>query len=223
MAEKKQENNKNTQSVVIAVLATVIVCAVIIFVVLIATGVIKFGRGESGSNTTSSNNGGSSTSDSNSSGSSDGSAKENNGRKLVDNTYPLASVNDAIAAIVGELTFYLPDDFDAGGKNSDGAFTYNLNDDDGWAQVLVYAEESDLSPQDFLLKIGPTLEITDMNYPLNGTTWVQAENGTSLAYATRLEDKIYAVYYVVKLDSDDTAEAMQMIPKTLYMARIYEQ
>ena len=62
-----------------------------------------------------------------------------------------------------------------------------------------------------------------MNYPMNGTTWVQAENGTSLAYATRLEDKIYAVYYVVKLDSDDTAEAMQMIPKTLYMARIYEQ
>ena len=221
MAEKKQENNKNTQSVVIAVLATVIVCAVIVFVVLIATGVIKFGGINSGSGTMS---GGSSTSsDSGGSSGSGGSAGESGGRKLVENTYPLARVNDATAAIVGELTFYLPDDFDAGGKNSDGAFTYNLNDDDGWAQVLVYAEESDLSPQDFLLKIGPTLEITDMNYPLNGTTWVQAENGTSLAYATRLEDKIYAVYYVVKLDSDDTAEAMQMIPKTLYMARIYEQ
>ena len=221
MAEKKQENNKNTQSVVIAVLVTVIVCAVIVFVVLIATGVIKFGGINSGSGTMS---GGSSTSsDSGGSSGSGGSAGESGGRKLVENTYPLARVNDATAAIVGELTFYLPDDFDAGGKNSDGAFTYNLNDDDGWAQVLVYAEESDLSPQDFLLKIGPTLEITDMNYPLNGTTWVQAENGTSLAYATRLEDKIYAVYYVVKLDSDDTAEAMQMIPKTLYMARIYEQ
>ena len=221
MAEKKNGNNKNTQSVVIAVLATVIVCAVIVFVVLIATGVIKFGGGDNGSGTTS---GGSSTSsDSGGSSGSGGSAGESGGRKLVENTYPLARVNDATAAIVGELTFYLPDDFDAGGKNSDGAFTYNLNDDDGWAQVLVYAEESDLSPQDFLMRIGPTLEITDMNYPTNGTTWVQAENGTSLAYATRLEDKIYAVYYVVKLDSDDTAEAMQMIPKTLYMARIYEQ
>ena len=221
MAEKKNGNNKNTQSVVIAVLATVIVCAVIVFVVLIATGVIKFGGGNSGSGTMS---GGSSTSsDSGGSSGSGGSAGESGGRKLVENTYPLARVNDATAAIVGELTFYLPDDFDAGGKNSDGAFTYNLNDDDGWAQVLVYAEESDLSPQDFLIRIGPTLEITDMNYPMNGTTWVQAENGTSLAYATRLEDKIYAVYYVVKLDSDDTAEAMQMIPKTLYMARIYEQ
>lgn len=220
MAEKKNGNNKNTQSVVIAVLATVIVCAVIVFVVLIATGVIKFGGGNSGSGTMS---GGSSTSsDSGGSSGSGGSAGESGGRKLVENTYPLARVNDATAAIVGELTFYLPDDFDVGGKNSDGAFTYNLNDD-GWAQVLVYAEESDLSPQDFLMKIGPTLEITDMNYPMNGTTWVQAENGTSLAYATRLEDKIYAVYYVVKLDSDDTAEAMQMIPKTLYMARIYEQ
>ena len=221
MAEKKQENNKNTQSVVIAVLATVIVCAVIVFVVLIATGVIKFGGRNSGSGTMS--GGGSTSSDSGGSSGSGGSAGESGGRKLVENTYPLARVNDATAAIVGELSFYLPDDFDAGGKNSDGAFTYNLNDDDGWAQVLVYAEESDLSPQDFLLKIGPTLEITDMNYPMNGTTWVQAENGTSLAYATRLEDKIYAVYYVVKLDSDDTAEAMQMIPKTLYMARIYEQ
>ena len=221
MAEKKQGNNKNTQSVVIAVLATVIVCAVIVFVVLIATGVIKFGGGDSGSNTAS---GGSSTSSgSGGTDSSSGSAGESSGKKLVENTYPLARVNDATAAIVGELTFYLPDDFDAGGKNSDGAFTYNLNDDDGWAQVLVYAEKSDLSPQDFLMKIGPTLEITDMNYPMNGTTWVEAENGTSLAYATRLEDKIYAVYYVVKLDSDDTAEAMQMIPKTLYMARIYEQ
>ena len=221
MAEKKNGNNKNTQSVVIAVLATVIVCAVIVFMVLIATGVIKFGEGDNGSGTTS---GGSSTSsDSGGSSGSGGSAGESGGRKLVENTYPLARVNDATAAIVGELTFYLPDDFDAGGKNSDGAFTYNLNDDDGWAQVLVYAEESDLSPQDFLMRIGPTLEITDMNYPMNGTTWVQAENGTSLAYATRLEDKIYAVYYVVKLDSDDTAEAMQMIPKTLYMARIYEQ
>ena len=221
MAEKKNGNNKNTQSVVIAVLTTVIVCAVIVFVVLIATGVIKFGGGNSGSGTMS---GGSSTSsDSGGSSGSGGSAGESGGRKLVENTYPLARVNDATAAIVGELTFYLPDDFDAGGKNSDGAFTYNLNDDDGWAQVLVYAEESDLSPQDFLIRIGPTLEITDMNYPMNGTTWVQAENGTSLAYATRLEDKIYAVYYVVKLDSDDTAEAMQMIPKTLYMARIYEQ
>ena len=219
MVEKKKNNNgKNTQSVVIAVLATVIVCAVIVFVVLIATGVIKFGGGNNGSDTTS---GGSSNSSD--TGSSGGSAGESSGRKLVENTYPLARVNDATAAIVGELTFYLPDDFDAGGKNSDGAFTYNLNDDDGWAQVLVYSEKSDLSPQDFLIKVGPTLEITDMNYTINGTTWVQAENGTSLAYATRLEDKIYAVYYVVKLDSDDTAEAMQMIPKTLYMARIYEQ
>ena len=221
MAEKKNGNNKNTQSVVIAVLTTVIVCAVIVFVVLIATGVIKFGGGDNGSGTTSGSS--SSSSDSGGSSSSGGSAGESSGRKLVENTYPLARVNDATAAIVGELTFYLPDDFDAGGKNSDRAFTYNLNDDDGWAQVLVYAEESDLSPQDFLMRIGPTLEITDMNYPMNGTTWVQAENGTSLAYATRLEDKIYAVYYVVKLDSDDTAEAMQMIPKTLYMARIYEQ
>ncbi len=223
MAEKKNGNNKNTQSVVIAVLATVIACAVIVLVVLIATGVIKFGGGSNGSDTTSSNTGSSNSGGSNDSGGSGGSTGESSDRKLIENTYPFVPVDDTTAAIVGELTFYLPDDFDAGGKNSDGAFTYNLNDDDGWAQVLVYAEEADLSPQDFLLKIGPTLEITDMNYPMNGTTWVQAENGTSLAYATRLEDKIYAVYYVVKLDSDDTAEAMQMIPKTLYMARIYEQ
>lgn len=215
--EARKTKTNNTQAIVIAVLTTVIVCVVIVFAVLMAMGVIKFGGGDSGSGATPVESGG--TGSSNSGNSTD----NDSGRKLVENTYPFVSVDDSIAAIVGDLTFYLPDEFDVGGKNADGAFTYNLTDDDGWAQVVVYAEKSDLTPQEFLLKIGPTLDITDMNYQMNGTTWVQGENANSLAYATRLDDKIYAVYYSVKLDSDATAEAMQMIPKTLYMGRIYEQ
>ena len=57
---------------------------------------------------------------------------------------------------------------------------------------------------------------------MNGTTWVQGENATSLAYATELDGTVYAVYYAVKLDSNSTAEAMSMIPKTLYMSKIYK-
>ena len=214
--QAKKTKTNSTQAIVIAVLTTVIVCVVIVFAVLMAMGVIKFGGGDSGSGATSVENEGTGSSNS-------GNSTGDSGRKLVENTYPFVAVDDSIAAIVGDLAFYLPDEFDAGGKNADGAFTYNLTDDDGWAQVLVYAEKSDLTPQEFLLKIGPTLDITDMNYAMNGTGWVQGENANSLAYATRLEDKIYAVYYSVKLDSDATAEAMQMIPKTLYMGRIYEQ
>ena len=73
------------------------------------------------------------------------------------------------------------------------------------------------------MKISPYLEITDKSYVMNGTNWVVGENGNSLAYATELDGIIYAVYYNVKLDSDDTAEAMQMIPKTLYMKKIYAE
>jgi hypothetical protein len=46
------------------------------------------------------------------------------------------------------------------------------------------------------------------------------ENANALAYATKLDGKIYAIYYSVKLDSDATGEAMQMIPKTLYMKKV---
>ena len=116
----------------------------------------------------------------------------------------------------------MPSGFKAGGKNSDGAYTYNLTDDDGWAQVVVYAEKSSLSPEKYLLAKSPYLDITDDDYDMNGTEWVQGESGSMLAYATELDGKNYAIIYTVKLDSNATSEAMSMIPKTLYMKKIYK-
>ena len=215
MAESKkktaQTKGASTQSIVIAVLVTVIVCGIIVFGVLLATGVIKFG--DSGKGAPENTPAGQVTP-----------GTDNKTSKVVPNSIQRVAMNDDYTlASVGDLEFYLPDDFKAGGKNDDGAYTYNLVDDDGWAQVLVYAEKSNLTPEKYLMKISPYLDITDQNYVMNGTTWVVGENANSLAYATELDGKIYAVYYSVKLDSDETAEAMQTIPKTLYMKKVYSK
>ena len=69
-------------------------------------------------------------------------------------------------------------------------------------------------------QVQPVQQPTQTN---NGLIWVQGETGNILAYATKLDGKVYAVIYTVKLDSDTTSEAMSMIPKTLYMKRIYQK
>ena len=86
---------------------------------------------------------------------------------------------------------------------------------------MVCAEKTNLSPEKYLAKIAPYLEINDEDYDFNGTDWTVGENANSLAYATKIDGKVYAIYYNVKLDSNATSEAMQMIPKTLYMSKIY--
>ena len=214
-AEPTKTTGASTQSIVIAVLATVLVCMVIVFGVLLASGVIKFGSNDLG------NGGAEPTKIDNTGDKKAGGATT--GSKIINNPNQRVTVKDSTLANVKDLEFYLPDDFKAGGKNNDGAYTYNLVDDDGWAQVLVYAEKSNLTPEKYLMKIGPYLDITDKNYMMNGAHWVVGENANSLAYATELDGMIYAVYYSVKLDSDETSEAMQMIPKTLYMKRIYSE
>ena len=204
------------QAVAIAILATALVFILLTFTVLLATGVIKFGSNNAPVAENVDDNG-----------DSDGSTiKSDDGAKsgdIIDNPHKQIREQDATLAHVGDLEFYLPEEFEAGGKNKDGAYTYNLTDDDGWAQVLVYAEDTSLSPSAYLNKISSNLDITDRNYKMNGTSWVQAENANALAYATKLGDKVYAVYYAVKLDSDATSRAMQMIPKTLYMKKIIKE
>lgn len=211
-----RKTGSSTQSVVIAVLATALGCFVLVFAILALTGVIKFGGDSTpaGGNSTT-------TTDTTGGTSGGGSGSSDSGEKIIQNPNPKVSVHDATHVEVGDLEFYLPDDFEAGGKNADGAYTYNLVDDDGWAQVLVFVEKTNLSPEKYLGKISSYLDITDDDYQMNGTSWVQGENASALAYATELDGTVYAVYYSVKLDSDDTAEAMSMIPKTLYMNKVY--
>ena len=216
-AETPAAGTSNNQSIIIAVLATVLVCFILVFGILLATGVIRF----SGDNDTPDKNGTNLPGDDRGSG--DKRTSGTDTRKLIDNPNKRVTVKDSTLVSVKDLEFYLPDDFQAGGKNDNGAYTYNLVDDDGWAQVLVYAEKSSLTPEKYLMKISPYLDITDTNYRMNGTTWVVGENANALAYATELDGMIYAVYYNVKLDSEETGEAMQMIPKTLYMKKIYAE
>ena len=194
--EEKTAEKGSGQAIAIIILSAILVFAVLTFTVLALTGVIKFGDN---------NNSETSQTETNS--------KEDHGRRRHHD-------NDGNLVEVDDLEFYLPYAFKAGGKNKDGAYTYNLENDDGWAQVLVYAERSSLSPERFINKISDYLDITDDDYEMNGTEWVQAENANALAYATKLDGKIYAIYYSVKLDSDATGEAMQMIPKTLYMKKV---
>lgn len=212
---KNSSNGDTGKTVTIAVLATALCCFVITFVVLVTTGVIRFGGAESGAPGTIVDSGdvtpGDKTEKPQTSTSDD---------EIITNPNQRVKVNGVLAE-VGDLEFYLPDEFEAGGKNQDGAYTFNLTDDDGWAQVVVYAEDTSLSPESYLLKKSPYLDITDDDYEMNGTEWVQGENGSMLAYATELDGKVYAVIYSVKLDSDATSEAMSMIPKTLYMKRVY--
>ena len=213
--DKSTGSSDTGKTVAIAVLATALCCFVITFAVLAATGIIRFGGAESGAPGISTGGGdvvpGNKPEGPQTSSSDDG---------IVVNPNPRVKVNGVLAE-VEDLEFYLPDEFEAGGRNQDGAYTFNLTDDDGWAQVVVYVEDTSLSPESYLLKKSPYLDITDDDYEMNGTEWVEAENASMLAYATELDGKVYAVIYSVKLDSDATSEAMSMIPKTLYMKRIY--
>lgn len=204
------ETKNNSQSVVIAVLSTVLVCFVVAIGVLLCTGVIKFGDENTATprdDTT-------------------GKVEKNDNKKTGDEDEIIDNPNtqtkeSGTKVSVKDLEFYLPSAFKAGGKNDDGAYTYNLTDDDGWAQVLVYAEKSSLTASGYLMKISSYLDITDRDYEISGTSWVIAENGSVLAYATKLDGVVYAVYYSVKVDSEATSKAMRMIPKTLYMKKVY--
>lgn len=207
--------NGNGKTIAIAVLATALGCFVITFAILAATGIIRFsGAGNEAPGMIT--DGGGTTTGGKTEKPQTGSSDDD----IIENPNTRVKVN-GILAEVDDLEFYLPKEFEAGGKNADGAYTFNLTDDDGWAQVVVYAEKTSLSPEAYLLKKSPYLDINDDEYEMNGTEWVEGENGSMLAYATELDGKVYAVIYSVKLDSDATSEAMSMIPKTLYMKRVY--
>lgn len=242
-APEVKKQSGGGQAIAIVVLATILSLAIILFIVLFATGVIRFGGNEGNEPTTSDNGGNQEQNDDNNDKNDDdddyyshrydgrdsdaepidddSSSGKTSQSRIINNTHKQVKENGTLVK-VGDLEFYLPNKFKAGGKNKDGAYTYNLTNDDGWAQVLVYAENSTLTPATFITKrISSYLDITNSYYRMNGTTWVQAENAYALAYATKLDGKVYAVYYSVKLDSDAASKAMQMIPKTLYMKRIY--
>lgn len=204
--------NDSGKNVAIAVLATLLT-VVLILLVLCLTGVIKFGGDDNRQNVPG-------TSDYPSGTTADPTGKpDSNPEPTAGTTAGGVTCYDKTRAQVVNLEFCLPDDFREGGKVNDGAYAYNLVDDDGWAEVRVYATKSQQSPTQFINNLSSNLKVTNKNYSVNGTTWVRAEaSDNMLAFATKSGDYLYAVLYTIKLDSDDAREAWNMIPRTLTIA-----
>lgn len=221
MAKKPTEKPKSqNQSIIIAVLITV-VALMGIFIILILTGVIKLGATTPDFKDTPGQFGGFDGGNPGDMGPGQNTGSDSTG--LIDNPNPRVKVNGKLFQ-VGNLEFYLPSKFEAASNNGkNGVYAFNLINDDGWATVTVYIEKTSQKPIDYLLSKSSTLEETDSDYEINGTSWVQAENGSMLAYATTYGDQVYAIVYAVKLDSDATSEAMSMIPKTLYFVKLYQK
>ena len=229
-APKAESSKGNGQTIAIVILSAVLLFAVLVFTVLSITGVIKFGGGDNAPVAE--------KSDTKDEKDDDDDDHKYDGRDsddepidddvdyspqkgdIISNPNKQVKENNATLVHVGELEIYLPRQFKYGGKNKDGALTYNLEDDDGWASVSVYSENTSLSPARYIKNISSYLEVTDTNYRVSGTSWVKAETASTVAYATKLKNKVYAVYYAIKLDSDATDKATSMIPKTLYMKEV---
>ncbi len=200
----------NTQTIVIAVLSTVLVCFVVVFAILLVTGVIKFGDG--GNSNVIRDDSSSQRANKRGNRSDDPKPTDEGGAGTAKNG---VTCYDDTRAQVGKLEFCLPSDFEQGSADK-GVYTYNLVDDDGWAEVKVYNTKSSSSPTQYISKLSSNLKVTDQNYTVNGVTWVRAEaSDNMLAFATKKNGAIYAVLLTVKLESDNTKSAREMIPETL--------
>lgn len=143
--------------------------------------------------------------------------------ELIDNPNARVTIKNARLIEVEDLEFYLPTGFKPASANGRSTkYIYDLEDADGWADVKVYVEETTKDLGNYMTSKDSLLELTDSTYYMNGTSWMEMESGSSLAYGTRLGDKVYMVILNIKLESDDTAEAASMIPKTLRMKKIYK-
>ena len=142
--------------------------------------------------------------------------------ELISNPNERVVVKGAQLIEIGDFEFYLPKSFEPAKNNSSGKYVFNLSNDDGWADVKVYAEKTTADLLTFMHKKDSLLRLTNSSYYMNGTSWAEMESGSSTAYGTRLGDTLYVVILNVKLESDATGEAEQMIPKTIRLKRIYK-
>lgn len=139
--------------------------------------------------------------------------------ELVDNTYSRPKANGRLIE-VENLSFYLPYGFKTG-MTTGGVWHYELDDGDGKAEVEVYVEKNGAKPEKFIKDKVENVTISNAELSLNGVTWVEASNSSTMAYATRFGEYIYAVIYTVQQDSKATNDATQSLAKTLYMKKVY--
>lgn len=194
MARRTVRSTVSVSTVVIVVLIILAVCTTAVVAVLIGTGVIRL----------------------------DGSKPddgENTSLVLIDNPNKRVTANGRLIE-VENLEFYLPYGFELTSEER-GASHYELKNNEGQAEVVVYIEKSSLKPDKYLKEKDSYLSLTKKEYELSGTTWAEAGNASSLAYATKFGDYMYGVFCTVSLNSSKTEEAMQSISKTLYMKKLY--
>ena len=141
--------------------------------------------------------------------------------ELVDNPYTRVKRNAQFFEILN-LEFYLPFEFKNVINNKKGIYEIPLRDDDGKGEVVVYVEKTNMKAEDYIKKLDNNLKITNYSYTVSGTSWVQADNATTLALATNFGSEIYAIVFNVELSSKATENAMEMIPKTVYMKQLYK-
>lgn len=222
---KEVGKTSQKQIVIISVLATVLGCVVIFLIIAFAMGMIKFNSndGQAGGDATSGivAGGGSGANGGSNGGSVD------NGGQLIDNPNPKVEVKTGNKVSVGNLEFYLPKHFKKGSEAGGGSeleVVYNLVDDDGWADVRIYVEKTGKDARDYLLSKNSRLTIEQDAWVINDWSWstAYAAEGAIQAWATNYGDYVYAIILTVKLDSDQSNEAVMMIPKTLYFTKIYK-
>ncbi len=143
-------------------------------------------------------------------------------REVIENPNARVTVKGAQLIEVDDFEFYLPKGFELAKGSDNGKYVYNLMDDDGWADVKVYTEKTGADVAAYIQKKDSLLRLTNSEYKINGTNWIEMESGSSIAYGTKLNGVIYVVIFNVKLESDVTNEAEQMIPKTIRLKRIYK-
>ncbi|MBQ7202261.1 hypothetical protein IJS18_02645 [Candidatus Saccharibacteria bacterium] len=190
-------------SVIFIVFIVLAVCLTVGVAVLIGAGVISFDG-----------NGGQSGGDSGSI------ITPDDSENLINNPNPRITRNAQFFEILN-LEFYLPFEFKNVINNKKGVYEIKLQNDEGKAEVVVYVERATMKADKYLKRKDSSLVVTNTDYTINGTTWVEASSTSTLAYATNFGTLIYAIFCNVEMDSAATANAMEMIPKTLYMKKLY--
>lgn len=146
---------------------------------------------------------------------------EFDGKELVENPFIRVSANGNLIE-VENLEFYLPYSFTKAESTKSGEYRYVLDNAESQAEVVVYVERSNSTPQNYLKKKINSLSITNQSYSVNGYSWLEASSEDELAYVAKFGNEMYAVICTVKMDSSTTVEATKMIPKTLYMKKVYK-
>ena len=175
--ESAKSSAVSKSQIIIAVLATILVCVGVFLAIAFGTGMVKFSGQNDGDNSAEVSNPDSTDTPSETPAetkkpSATPISMADSGQTY-DNPNPKVKINGRKVSVKG-LEFYLPNNFieatKAGGSD-DLAVTYNLTDDDGWADVKIYVKKTGKDARDFLLEKSPKLTFEQDALVMNGWSW----------------------------------------------------